>query len=167
MAATLPLIVGGLSTLGGGAAAAGLSAGTISAVSGGLTVFSALGSIAKGNAKAAQLKTEAKHELFRADDERIKGMREANKLTDELFDVLGSQRTATIASGIDVSSPVAKQARADAVKKGEREVKFSQAESIKADQARRGRSRSLLSQSRAARLGGIFGAAKTVVKGFI
>lgn len=115
---------GGAAAAGTAGAAAGLfgSSGALSILEGVTGVFGALSAIGRGQAQSTAYKMQAQQAEFDAGQEQVAGVQRESKLKRELLKTLGQNDVAFAASGIDIGTGIAADARQNAEQRASDEI---------------------------------------------
>lgn len=143
--------------VGGAGAAAGAGGGLTSIFSLGATVAGGLASIASGRQQASALEAQAAQDRFQATQDELAGRQDAVNAIRKLNQEMGAGVVAGFASGLQ-SSGSTMVALEEAQKAGERAADMSRLAGEASAAARRVSAQQRLSDAKAAKTAGIFGA---------
>jgi hypothetical protein len=145
----------------------GLSALTFGDIlTGSLTAFTALSSIAGGQAAGAAAETSARFESFAAQQELLKGRKEALEISQRTVEALEQNMVNALAAGVTGEGSVAAAQEAIA-KKGEQETSISRSNAAISSAARRARADQLRLEASSSRFSGYTNAASSVGNFFL
>lgn len=145
--------------------AAGLGSTALGILKGGASVLSILGGLQAANAKSDEYKAAAAEADAQKITEQAQGLQRTTALKRELLSSVGESDVAYAASGVDISSGVAAEARDYAGKRADQEIMIDQADTEGRISSLDARKKAYKRMARGARIGGLLSAGVGLIGG--